>query len=115
MLEVPAGKADYIGEDPEAVAARELEEETGWRAGRLTVLGVLAPCIGYSNEVIHFYLAEDLVKGDAIHVEGEFLEVVAMDFDEAVAMARRSEFLDMKTVVALMMADSKRQMGQMGK
>lgn len=109
VLEVPAGKADYPGENPEAVAARELEEETGWRAGRLVSLGASYPCIGYSNEVIHLFLAQDLTRGEAIEVAGEFLEVIAMDFDEAVARARRGDLLDMKTVAALLLADSTRQ------
>ncbi len=112
VLEIPAGKADYHGEDPEAVAVRELEEETGWCAGRLISLGVLYPCVGYSNEVIHFFLAKDLSKVEDIQVEGEFLEVISMDFDEAVAMARRGDLLDMKTVAALLLADSKRQIAK---
>ena len=106
FLEVPAGKVDHPGEDPQAVAARELEEETAWRAGRLTPLGMLYPCIGYSNERIHFYLAEDLSKVEQIQVEGEFLDVVSIAFDEAVAMARRGELADMKTVAALLLADA---------
>ena len=110
MLEVPAGKADYAGEDPEAVARRELEEETGWRAGRLQRLGTLAPCIGYSNEIIHFFLAEDLTRGEEIAVAGEFLEVISIDFEEAVTMARRGALQDMKTAAALLMAGGKRQM-----
>ena len=86
-LEVPAGKIDHDDEDPEAVAARELEEETAWRAGRLVSLGAFYPCIGYSNEIIHFYLAEDLSKVEQVEVEGEFLEVVSLDFKAALAMA----------------------------
>ena len=105
ILEVPAGKADYEGEDPEAVAARELEEEIGWRAGRLELLGAFHPCVGYSDERIHVFLALDLVKVEQRLSGGEFLEVVTMPFDEAVAMARRGDLLDMKTVVALLLAE----------
>ncbi len=107
-LEVPAGKIDHDDEDPEAVAARELEEETAWRAGRLVPLGAFYPCIGYSNEIIHFYLAEDLSKVEHLEVEGEFLEVVSLDFKAALAMARRGELSDMKTVVALLLAEAHR-------
>jgi len=106
FLEVPAGKIDYPGEDPEAVAARELEEETGWRAARLTALGALSPCIGYSNEVIHFYLGRRLTRTEQALAEGEFLEVLTMDFAEAVAMARRGAIKDMKTVAALCLAEA---------
>lgn len=108
ILEVPAGKIDHDGEDPAVAAARELEEETAWRAGRLVHLGSLYPCIGYSNEIIHFYLAEDLSKTEQIQVEGEFLDVVSLDFDEAVARARRGELADMKTVTALLLAETRR-------
>ncbi|MFQ5572419.1 MAG: NUDIX domain-containing protein [Rhodothermales bacterium] len=106
MLEVPAGKIDREGEEPKEVAARELEEETGWRALRLTLLGSLYPCIGYSNEVIHYYLAEELSRSRQALDPGECIEVVSMPFDEAVAMARRGDLSDMKTVTALLMADA---------
>ena len=59
LLEVPAGKLDP-GEEPDAAAARELEEETGYRAGRLEPLGWVWTTPGFSNEVIHLYLAHDL-------------------------------------------------------
>ncbi len=108
FLEVPAGKIDVPGEDPAGVAQRELEEETGWRTGRLTPLGALYPCIGYSNEVIHLFLVEDLEPGRRDLGAGEFIEVVTLPFDEAVARARRGGLADMKTVVALLWADALR-------
>ena len=104
FLEVPAGKIDEEGEDPIEVAARELEEETGWRAARFTKLGALYPAIGYSNEVIHFFLAEGLTKTEQDLSDGEFLEVERLAFEEAVAQARRGEIEDMKSVVALLYA-----------
>lgn len=102
--EVPAGKLDAPGEDPAEVAARELEEETGWKAGRLHALGALYPAIGYSNETIHFFLAEDLVESEQDLGDGEFLEVERVPFAEAVGQARRGEIRDMKSVVALLYA-----------
>lgn len=106
FLEVPAGKLDVEGEDPAEVAARELEEETGWIAGRIEPLGSFYPCIGYSNEVIHFFVAEDLRQGETQLGEGELVEPVPLPFAEAVAMARRGEILDMKTAAALFMAEA---------
>jgi len=91
FLEIPAGKLD-------------LEEETGWKAGRMEHLGSLSNCIGYSNEVIHLYLARDLVAGHASLAEGEHLEIVRMPFDEALALVRSGRVEDMKTVSALMLA-----------
>lgn len=104
FLEVPAGKLDEPGEDPEDVAARELEEETGWRAGRFEHVGAAYPCIGYSNERIHIFTAHDLERGTQALAEGEFVEVVDMDFEEAVDRARRGDLKDMKTVTALVYA-----------
>ncbi len=106
FLEVPAGKIDKAGEDPEDVAARELEEETGWRAGRFTKLGALYPCIGYSNEIIHFYLAEELERGERNLAEGEFMDVVPMSFQDAARQVRLGEILDMKTAMALVYAEA---------
>ena len=106
FLEIPAGKLDYAGEAPLAVAARELAEETGYQAGRLEPLASLFPGIGYSNEVIHFFLGRDLVAGDAAPDADEFLEIVHMPFAEAVRRARLGEFRDMKTAVGLLMAEA---------
>lgn len=105
FLEVPAGKLDEKDEDPREVAARELEEETGWRAERFTHLGALHPCIGYSNEIIHFFLAEDLSQGEQDLQEGEFVEVVTMGLQEIIVRSRKGEVLDMKSLSALTLAD----------
>ena len=106
FLEVPAGKLDRPGEDPETVARRELEEETGWRARTLIHLASLYPCIGYSNELIHFYLARDLEPGRQQLAEGEWLEVVRMPLAEAFAKARRGEIADLKSTAALLLAEA---------
>jgi ADP-ribose pyrophosphatase len=104
FLEVPAGKLDEPGEDPEAVAARELEEETGWRAERFEKIGAAYPCIGYSNEIIHVFAAHGLERSKQDLAEGEFVEVVTMGLDEAVRRAREGEIKDMKSITALVYA-----------
>lgn len=104
FLEVPAGKLDRPNEDPATVAARELEEETGWRAERFEPIGMAYPCIGYSNEEIHVFAAHGLERGEQDLAEGEFVEVVQMDLEEAVARARAGEMKDMKTITALVYA-----------
>ena len=104
FLEVPAGKLDEKDEPPEDVARRELEEETGWRAHRFERVGSIYPCIGYSNEVIHFFVATELERGEQSLGDAEFMDVLKMPFEEAVAKARRGEILDMKSVTALLLA-----------
>jgi ADP-ribose pyrophosphatase len=104
FLEVPAGKIDKPGEDPEEVARRELEEETGVQAGRFEHVGSAYPCIGYSSERIHVFTAHDLERGSQSLAEGEFVEVVEMEFVEALRRARRGDLKDMKTVTALVYA-----------
>lgn len=113
FLEVPAGKLDEPDEDPKEVARRELEEETGWRAGRLEKVGAAYPCIGYSNEIIHVYTAHDLERGSQDLAEGEFVRVVEMAFEDALERARRGDLKDMKTVTALLYAS--RQVNEMGR
>lgn len=104
FIEVPAGKLDHEGEAPEEVAVRELAEEAGWTARRVTRIGETYPCIGYSNEVIYLFLAEDLERADAETEADEFVEPFRLPLAEAVAMARRGEVLDAKSAVALLRA-----------
>jgi ADP-ribose pyrophosphatase len=106
FLEVPAGKLDHDGESPEDVAHRELEEETGFRASRLVHLGSFYPCIGYSDELIHFYLAEGLTEGERNPSDGEVVETISLGFHRAVEMARGGEIEDMKSLAALLCADA---------
>lgn len=104
FLEVPAGKLDLENEDPIDVAHRELEEETGWKAERMTPISSLFPCIGYSNEVIHFFVAQELTEGRMSLSDGEFVEGIRMPFEDAVLLAIEGKLHDMKTVVAVLMA-----------
>ena len=104
FIEIPAGKIDVPGESPVEVAHRELEEESGYRAGSLTKLGAFHMAIGYSNEVIYLFLAEDLEAASSETEDDEFVEPFRLPFAEAVAMARRGEILDSKSAVALLRA-----------
>ncbi|MEM1093289.1 MAG: NUDIX hydrolase [Bacteroidota bacterium] len=104
FLELPAGKLDFPEEDPADVARRELKEETGWTAETVISLGPLYPCIGYSNEVIHYFIAEGLTAGEQALSEAEFIEVVRMPLRDAVAMVYRGDVLDMKTAIGLLWA-----------
>ncbi|MDG5767005.1 NUDIX hydrolase [Balneolales bacterium ANBcel1] len=101
FLEVPAGKIDP-GEDPMVTAKRELKEEAGVRGNRWLSLGPFHPCIGYTNEVIHLYLAWELETFENHVDEDEFLEPVRLPFKEAVSMALNGELTDGKTVTNIL-------------
>ncbi|GLW59665.1 NUDIX domain-containing protein [Hydrogenophilus thermoluteolus] len=101
--ELPAGKLD-AGEDPLTCAQRELQEETGYTAKQWRLLGSFWPCVGYSNEVIHVVLANEIVPGAARLDEGEFLEVFLLPVAELIARAERGQLRDGKSLAALCLA-----------
>lgn len=103
FLELPAGKIDH-GEDPLACAQRELREETGYEAAQWRRLGVLHPCIGYSNEHIQIFLARELSHVGRELDEGEFLEVLALTVGDALAAVEDGRITDGKTIGALFKA-----------
>jgi ADP-ribose pyrophosphatase len=106
FLELPAGKIDP-GEDIQQTAERELAEECGCRASDWSYLGVMHPCIGYSDERIEIFLARGLIEladGAALD-HGEFLEVTRLSLDEATLAVRQGEITDAKTITALFWAE----------
>ncbi len=100
LLEIPAGKLDP-GESPESCAARELVEEVGMAAGRFVKLSEFYTSPGFSNEVLHLYLALDLELREAAPDEDEFLEVERMTLEEALQAVQRLEIRDSKSVVGI--------------
>jgi ADP-ribose pyrophosphatase len=103
LLEVPAGKLD-AGEPPRDCAAREIEEETGFRPGRLHPLGWIWTTPGFTDERIWLYLATELEPGTQALQGDEVLEVVRLPLAEAVDRAARGEIRDAKSVCALLRA-----------
>ena len=104
LLEIPAGKLDYKGEDPEGAALRELKEETGAVCKSLIHLGLYLGSPAILDEKIHMYLAQGLTFGDTNPDEDEFIEIVRIPLDEACEMVMRGEIPDGKTQAALLRA-----------
>ena len=103
-LEIPAGKMDS-GEDPEKCAYRELEEETGFKTKDLTLLTSFYPAIGFANEKIWIYLAENLVKSRSNTDKDEFVETINVDLHIALDMVGQGIIKDSKTIIGLMWLD----------
>jgi len=101
LWEIPAGTLDP-GEDPEACARRELLEETGVTAARLQRLTSIWTTPGFTNEVIHLYLATGLTSGEPSRERDEFIEVVPQPLSRVLALIRDGEIRDAKTVVAIL-------------
>jgi ADP-ribose pyrophosphatase len=105
IWEVPAGVLDRPGETPEECAARELLEETGLRAGRLTPLTTIFTTPGFTDERIHLVLAQDLRQEQATPGHDEVIaEVARTPLREALAMIRRGDIVDSKTICGLYLA-----------
>lgn len=102
MYELPAGKIDP-NEDDLTCGRRELVEETGYVASEWTLLGECLPCIGYSNERIVYFLAQNLNFTASNLDDGEFVEVVKQPLDKVFAMAFSGQIKDSKTLSGLML------------
>lgn len=102
LLEVPAGTTDD-GEDIEAAVQRELQEEIGYRAGRLTRLCGFWVAPGYCTEYIHVYLAEELAESRLQADDDERIEVVPLTLKEALAAIAAGQIQDAKSQVGLLM------------
>jgi ADP-ribose diphosphatase len=106
IYDLPAGRL-RAGEDPAAGAHRELEEETGYRAGNLTPLGRYNPFPGYLKVTAHLFLATDLTFTGQRLDEGEELEVVTMPFADVLAMVMRGECIDGSLQLGMLLAAQK--------
>ena len=100
LLELPAGKIDP-GESPEETAARELEEEVGFRAGRLEKLAAFYTTPGFCTELLHLFLARDLQPGGAEGDEDEELSVHRYSPEELGRLIHLGKIVDAKTLIGL--------------
>ena len=102
LLEIPAGRIE-LGESPESCAAREVEQEIGYRAGRIVKLAAFYSTPGFCEERLYVYLATDLTRTAQNLDHDEMIDVVYLPLAEAVKMAEHGEIEDSKTVIALLM------------
>ncbi|MBE5781097.1 MAG: NUDIX hydrolase [Clostridiales bacterium] len=106
LYEIPAGKLDH-GEDPFLCAKRELQEETGLMANTWQKLTAMYASPGFCDEVLHIYLAQDLIEGEACPDEGEFLTLSWMPLTEANEKILKGEIRDAKTIIGVLMAKAR--------
>jgi ADP-ribose pyrophosphatase len=102
LLEIPAGRIEP-NENPEHTAIRELEEETGFKANKIKKLIEYYSSPGFSNEVLHIYLAEELELGVAKPDEDEYIEIFTVDLETALEKISSGEIKDSKSIVGILM------------
>jgi ADP-ribose pyrophosphatase len=103
VYEIPAGRLDP-GESPEECAARELKEETGCTAEELTPLTTMFTTPGFTDEVIHLFMATGLTHGESAREADEFADVVIMKLTEALELIRDGQIVDAKTALGILFA-----------
>ncbi|MGH7531802.1 MAG: NUDIX hydrolase [Gemmatimonadales bacterium] len=101
IWEIPAGRLEP-GEDPATCARRELEEETGYTAGRVDHLLSLYTTPGFTDELIHLYAATEIRPGMAHREADEFMQLHQLRWSEVGEMMATGQIQDAKTLVTLM-------------
>ena len=101
-LELPAGARDSLKEDTSVCAARELEEETGYRAGKLRKILSLRTTVAFCDEFIDVYLATELTRTAQHLDEAESIDVEHISLEDALARIDRFEIQDSKTVSGIL-------------
>jgi ADP-ribose pyrophosphatase len=106
LLEIPAGKRDVAGEEPETTARRELEEEVGMRAGRMEKLAVFYNTPGFCDEVHWVFMALDLEAGarSAHGIEERYMSVERVSLDDVPDLIANGTIMDAKTIIGLTLA-----------
>ena len=101
FIEIPAGKLDK-NEEPLKCGLRELEEETGYKSNKLTFLTNIHPAIGFSNEKMWMYLAEELELSEKKLDDDEFLELLPTPLNVALEWVFSGKITDVKTIIGIM-------------
>jgi len=110
LVELPAGTLDH-NEMPMNCAGRELLEETGYLAGRLKSLGSFYTSPGILSEKMYAFVAYDLEKQQQALEEGEDIELLPTNLEQAIEMAGTGQIADGKSIAALLMYDRQRRSG----
>lgn len=108
MLEIPAGKLDVPGEDPDDAMSRELTEEIQQRPGRLVKLSTFWNSPGFSTELTHVYIALDLSPCDrpeAAKEEEQDMTIERFPLADTVRLIATGEITDAKTIIGLALAE----------
>ncbi len=105
LWEIPAGRRD-AGETPEATAIRELREETGYTCTKLHKLTWIWTTPGFTDEVIHLFLAAGLTPGSTALEADEVLDLHILRWSEVRTMIRDGVIVDAKTLVALLYVEA---------
>lgn len=100
LIEAPAG-CMAPKEDPLDAAIRELKEETGFSANKLTKVGEMFMAPGFCNEYMHYYLAEDLMAGEPSFDDDELMELKEYDLEDVTCMIQNRQIKDAKTIMGI--------------
>ena len=109
VLEIPAGTLE-MGESPKACALREIQEETGYRAKRMTHLVTYYPSIGYNTEAIHCFVASGLTQVKKKLDTDEFITVKKIELPKLLKMIKAGKIIDSKTICAVMIYAAKKKL-----
>ena len=102
LLEIPAGTREP-GEDAETCARREVQEETGFKAGKVERLGGFYSAPGFCTEFLECFLLTDLSEAQAGGDEDENIEIEHLTFSQALESIRKGEIRDAKSIAGILM------------
>ena len=109
ILEIPAGTLEK-GETPKRCALREIQEETGYKAKRMTHLITYHPSVGYNTEAIHCFVASGLTQVKRKLDTDEFITVKKMELSKLLKMIKMGKVIDSKTICAVMVYAAKKKL-----